>query len=761
MMAERETGRRRSVVGVVAAMVAVLTHTVAGGGAAQQRVEERGASIWGTVVSAETGAPIAAAYVRVSELGRNELSHRDGSFHFDRLAAGSYTIAVQRLGYAPVEQVVRATAGDTVRVTVRLRESAIQIPGVVVTGAGRERSAQETYRPTTVLNGAELRRRLGTSVAATLADEPGIAQRFNGPAASQPVVRGLSGDRVLVLEDGLRTGDVATTGADHAVTIEPLTAERIEVVRGPAGLMYGSNALGGVINVVRDEVARTLPERVTGTVSVQGESVNRGATAGGSVLVPAGHLAIRGELSGRTAGDTRTPLGVLPSTELGGYNGAVGMSWIGDAGFVGASVRDYGLEYGVPGTFNGEAIPGAHPGGVRVDLHRTAARAQAGWRPRVGPFNSLEAEGNYVRFWQDEIEDGGLVGTRFGQLLGTGNLIARHGHEGEGIRVEGAFGLSFLARDFSAAGAFSGSHPANQYTIAGFVFEELGWAATRVQAGARYDLSRISPQQGPGGRAEGVRTREFGAVSGSFAALHDVHPGWTIGVSMARAFRTPSIEELYSDGPHLADYSFNIGNPELRSEVGHGLDAFVRVAVPRVHLDVTAFRNQISDYIFYAPTGQLDPRFQRFPVYQATQGNSVLTGGEAKLQWEALRSVVVEGNAGYVRGTLREADSPLPSIPPLHAGLGVRYDSPLFFAGLAWDGTSAQNRVGEFETRTAAHGMWNGTGGVRWTMNGQLHSVTLQLRNLGDAVWYDHLSRVKDVAPQPGRNLQLLYRVSF
>lgn len=731
------------------------------GGARDARAQVRTGAIWGSIVDAQTGQPLPATYVRVRELGRNELSHSDGSFHFERLAPGTYTLLAQRLGYAPLERTVQVAAGDTVRLTFRLSASAIQIPGVVVTGTGRERSADEAYRPTTVLNGAELRRRLSSSVAATLADEPGIAQRYNGPAAAQPVVRGLSGDRVLVLEDGLRTGDVATTGADHAVTIEPLTAERIEVVRGPAGLLYGSNALGGVINVVRDEVPRTLPERVAGSLSVQGESVNRGATAGGTLIVPLGHVALRGELTGRTAGDTRTPQGVLPSTEMRGSNAGLGASWIGGSGFAGVAGRHYTLRYGVPGTFNGRTIPGAHADGVTIDVERTAGRLQGGWMAGLGPLSSVEFEGNYVRFRQEEIEPGGFVGTRFGQLLGTGNLIARHRHEAGTTFLEGAIGAFALGKDFSTSGSNTGSHPARQAAVAVYAFEELGLGRFRLQAGGRYDWTRIAPREAARSRLENVRTRDFGAFSASIAALVDVVEGVTLGVSAARAFRTPSIEELFSDGPHLADYSYNIGNPDLGAETGLGADAFARLALPQLRAELSIYRNAISNYIYYAPTGELDPRLRRFPVYQAQQDNALLLGGEGKLQWEPARGFVIDANASYVRGTHRGTGDPLPFIPPLRGAVGVRYERPLFFLGAGWEGAAAQERLGEFESRTPGYGLWNATAGIRWTALGKLHTITLQGRNLTDAAWWDHLSRIKEVAPQPGRNLQLLYRLSF
>src|SRR5690606_36998984 len=156
---------------------------------------------------------------------------------------------------------------------------------------------------------------------------------------------------VLVLEDGQRTGDLSTTGADHAIGIDPISVERIEVVRGPAGLMYGSNALGGVINVVREDVPRTLPETVSGGLSLQGESANRGVAGGAALLVPHGRVAVRADLSGRSARDMRTPLGRLPSSGIDSFSGGFGLSRISTWGYFGASVRENDLDYGVPGEF--------------------------------------------------------------------------------------------------------------------------------------------------------------------------------------------------------------------------------------------------------------------------------------------------------------------------------------------------------------------------------------------------------------------------
>ena len=312
----------------------------------------------------------------------------------------------------------------------------------------------------------------------------------------------------------------------------------------------------------------------------------------------------------------------------------------------------------------------------------------------------------------------------------------------------------------------------------------LAYGPFRLEGGARYDWTAITPDLSAGGVLTDVRSREFGAVSASLAATFDIGSGLLLGASLARAFRTPSIEELYSAGPHLADYSFNIGNPELDAEFGFGTDLFVRMTRPRVHAEATIFRNSIDNFIYHAPTGELDPRLGRFPVFQATSDDALLMGAEGKVQWEVMRSVVLTGHLSYVRGTRQGDDEPLPAIPPVTGGFEGRYEGRRYFAGLGLDASGRQDRVPRapgfivgtgtdslrcrdeagrplLECPTAGYGLLNATSGMRWTAWDRMHTLTLNINNLTDAVWRDHLSRIKEVAPQPGRNVQLLYRVEF
>jgi iron complex outermembrane recepter protein len=743
--------------------------------------------IAGQVVAAGSGEAVAVAQVRLLELRRSQTADADGRFRFRNVPDGVHTLVAERIGYAPASMEVSVQAGSATAVVLELRATALELPGVVVTGSGRARGAGEVYQPTSVLEGSALRRSLGATVSATIAGQPGIHEQYNGPAASQPVIRGMGGDRVLVLEDGQRTGDLYSTAADHAVAIEPLTAERIEVVRGPAGLLHGSNALGGVINVVREEVPASLPDRVTGFASLQGESVFRGVSSGAAVLAPVGPVAVRLEGAARRTDDVRTPLGVLGSSALDAVNVAGGAALITRWGRVGVSARHYTLDHGVPGEFAGEQIPGAHPGGVEIESRRTTARLEAAYQAGVGPFRSIELNAGIVRYVHDEIEGRGpdgerWIGTHFDQLSGEAGLVARHDHARGGLLREGAVGIDYRARDLRAGGSAPGLRSAQEHAFAGYIYEEIGRDPFRLQAGVRFDVIRIDPfdtspirvGSGDDARELPVAPRGFEAVSGSIAALWNPTPAVTLGLNAARSFRAPAVGELFSDGPHLADFSFDIGNPTLDAETGHGVDLFARIGTTQVEVEAAVFVNAVSGYIYYDATGELDPRFRRFPVFQARSHDALFRGAEGRIQWQPASRIVIDATSSFVTAERRPTRDPLPSIPPLTASATVRYERSGGFASIGWRGAAAQRRVpGTVATAngvdgsitpqlpTTGYALWDAGAGLRWNDGPRFHSVTLNLRNAFDAVWRDHLSRTKDIAPQPGRNVQLLYRIHF
>jgi iron complex outermembrane receptor protein len=241
--------------------------------------------------------------------------------------------------------------------------------------------------------------------------------------------------------------------------------------------------------------------------------------------------------------------------------------------------------------------------------------------------------------------------------------------------------------------------------------------------------------------------------------LYDLGGGTNIGVTTARAFRTPNYVELYSQGPHLAAYSFEVGNPDLDLERGTGADVFLRVDTDLIHLDVAGFYNRINNYVFPRNTGEIS-RLQ-LPIYQFASEAATMIGAEGDVRLNLHSSVRLSGSVSYVRGTITETDEPLPLIPPLSGGVNVRYQNEGFFVGGGFTGATEQSRVGEFEEPTDGYVLFNASAGVQWFKFGWLHSITIRADNLTDVEYRNHLSRVKSVMPEAGRSVTLVYRVDF
>jgi iron complex outermembrane receptor protein len=744
-------------------------------------------SLAGVVVDSATGALLPAAQVRLLGVARAELTHEDGGFAFDELRPGRYTVTVHRIGYAAAVRAATVEPGARATVRVALAASAARLAQVVVTGALGERAASDAVRPTIALGGAELDRRLAETVATTLQSQPGVTVTSLGPATARPVIRGLSGDRVLVLEDGVRPGDLSTTSADHAVAIDPLAARQIEVVRGPNSLLYGSSALGGVVNVVRDEIPTSPTEHAHGIAVAQASSVNQGATAGGVVAMPIGHLggehlAVRAEGTARTGGDLETPVGRLRNTALRTYSGSASLGLVGERGHTGASYRYYGTDYGIPGGF-----VGAHPNGVDVRMQRHTLRGEAerrfadggGQRRVLGlPLASVRLTAAYTDYGHRELEAGGAVGTRFDQRLGQADLLARHAAVGP--FTSGAAGARVQARGIATGGALR-TPSTDDLNAALFVVEEAALGRVRLQGGVRYDWARYAPRSRAvvrvGDQAIPTDPRTFGSASGSLGALVDVGGGAQLGASVARAYRTPDFNELYSDGPHLAAYSYDVGNPRLGEETGVGVDAFARVTRARFRGEVAAFRNALAGYVFPRNTGLLGRQGGR-PLFQFTGRDALLAGVDGSAEWSVTPALVVDATASYVRGTLRgprdslPADAALglparlgaralPLMPPLQGRAGLRLERPRWFAGGGVRAAARQERLGDYETPTAGYAVGDLTAGLRLLAGSRLHTITLRVDNLLDREYRDHLSRVKAIMPEAGRNLSLLYRMAF
>ncbi|MDZ7778566.1 MAG: TonB-dependent receptor [Gemmatimonadota bacterium] len=713
---------------------------------------EHEGEIEGVVRDADTGNPLAGVLVSVVGARPAATTHGDGSFHIGGLPAGQHTLRVERLGYRT--RTVDVTTGDEGTVVViELESSPLDVGGLVVTGSLSERDASEALRPVNVLSGQDLQARLEGTVAATLSSEPGVSVTGMGPATAQPVIRGLSGDRVLMLEDGSRSGDMSSTGSDHASALDPSSARRIEVVRGPAAILYGSNALGGVINVIRDEVPSDVPHHPTGAVTLQGQTVT--GTLGGNGHMRAAvtdRIPVRVEVGGRSSGDLQTPVGTLENTGTNSWNAGAGAAWVEENGHFGAAFRAHKNDYGIPGGF-----VGGHEEGVTIEMERMATKVDGRVEGEWGPFRSLELDGQYTWYRHLEIEPPDIIGTFFKRQMTSADVLARH--EVWGPFSNGAVGARASMEDFNFAGGLS-TPDTKRSTLAAYVFEEIDLEPLRIEAGLRYDWARAEPREpDPDSPIGAIRERTFHAASGSLGVLYNLAGGFTVGTSMARAFRTPDVNELYSEGPHLAAYAFEVGNPSLENEVGTGLDVFVRLEREDVSAELTGFRNDISGYIYPAETA--DTSRTNLPIYQFRGDDALLLGFEGGVDWNAVGDLTLHGTASYVEGTRDEEDAPLPLIPPLQGTLGLEYDRPDWFVRGETNLAARQDRIGEFETVTPGYAVFDASAGLRLTVSGRLHVLTVSADNVTDAEYRNHLSRVKEIMPEAGRGLSITYRVVF
>lgn len=747
----------RSLAGSIPAVLAMALGAV--GSSAQ--IEHEG-EIEGVVRAADSNEPLAGALVSVEGTARMAITHGDGTFHLPVPGLRVYTVRVERLGFQTVSLEVDAAREEVL--LVELDANPIALPGVVATGSLVARAANEALRPTSVFAGEDLQRRLAGTLAETLASEPGLAVTSMGPGSAQPVIRGLSGDRILMLEDGERVGDQFASGPDHATALDPSSARRIEVIRGPGAILYGSNALGGVINVVRDDVPSSVPHHLTGAFTLQGQSASN--AAGGSLNATYGltdHIPLRVEFTRRTGGDLKTPVGTLKNTSTDLLELSGGTSWVDDWGHVGATFRYYDNDYGIPGGF-----VGGHEAGVRIEMERTATRLRGLFRPE-GAFETIEVDVGHTWYEHREIEPPDILGTLFDRQTVSGEILARHA--GWGPFSSGGVGSRASWESFGFGGGLY--TPNSTHTsFAVFALEEVDLERVRLEAGLRYDWARARPHREDASSAIGhIRTRSFAAASGSVGVLARATGNLTVGASLARAFRTPSINELYSEGPHLAAYAFEVGNPSLDTEHGTGIDLFARVTGNRLNAEMTLFRNAISGYVFPLETGELSR--VRLPIFQFHGEDAVLAGFESAIEWAVAGDLTLEAVASYVRGRIAAAEEhrhdvgqlhtlgPLPLIPPLQGRFAVGYAPRDWFVEAETRVAARQDRTGPFESATDGYAVFDLSAGIRITVRGRLNVITVRGENLGNTEYRNHLSRVKEIMPEAGRSISVAYRVVF
>ncbi|MDX1571770.1 MAG: TonB-dependent receptor [Xanthomonadales bacterium] len=668
-----------------------------------------------------------------------------------------------------------------------------EIEMVVVTASPLQSSALEMTQSASVLSGEELDRALQATIGETVGRLPGVQSAYFGPGVGRPIIRGLDGPRIDILENNISSNDVSNVSADHAVSIEPFLAEQVEVLRGPATLIYGSDTIGGVVNVRTHRIPPKPVDGLQGEVVVSGDTVADERFGGVELDFGSGNWAFHVDGFYRDTDDYEIPgfaeleelhdedheedhedeghdeeeiAGILENSAVQTRGGAAGVSYIGDGWTLGLAYSNYQTEYGIPGHAHehghkdeedhGEDHGDDHEEGeeeeefVSIDLENDRMDADFRMDNPLGGVESLRVLLSGSDYEHVELE-GAEIGTRFDTDTLEGRVELVH----EPIAGwRGVVGLQFSDREFAAFGEEAFVPPSESDALALFLVEEREIDDWRLEFGARLEDRDVDTSDG--------RSASHEPFSLSAGAVWHFSPETHLALHASRSERAPAEEELFADGPHIATQTFEIGDATLDEEISTNFEITLRRHEGPLTGSLTVFRNDFSDFIFLSDAGQEE---DGLPVRFWTQQDAEFTGLEGELRYAFGES---DFGRFFARGFFDTVDaelddgSNLPRIAPARIGAGLDWESGGWAASFNVVRYDDQHDIAEFEIPTDSYTMidadlayrLNGAGGVTW-------EIFARGRNLADQEARNHTSFLKDRAPLPGRNLVLGFRAYF
>jgi iron complex outermembrane receptor protein len=652
------------------------------------------------------------------------------------------------------------------------------LPAVVITG--NPLGAATLSVPSTVLGGEALLRERGSTLGDTLGRQPGVAQSWFGPNASRPILRGQDGDRVRMLANGGASIDASSLSFDHAVPVDPLVVERLEVLRGPAALLYGGSAIGGVVNSIDNRIPRTGLERLGGAVEARlgGAQTERG----GAVLLEGGNgsAAFHLDAFGRRTSDLSVPSfqpieadgTLLPRTDRvrnsasRAAGGAIGGSWTGSAGFLGVSADRYDSTYGVV------VDPDVT---IRMKRDRLSAAGEA--RGLSGPIARVSGRFDTTRYRHDEIEGGGEIGTRFASEGQEGRLELEHVPIGPRGALRGVFGVQTEDVDFSALGEEAFVPRTRTTKRALFALES--WTTRSLgtlTGGVRVERVRVASDgdsaDAPAVRFGGPDARRFTATSASLGHVLPFGSGWTLSGHVASSSRAPTSYELFADGLHVATGAYERGDRDLALERGNSVDAAVEWKGEGARFRVGVFASRFGRFVSLESTGTaidipdengVPEAFAVF-AYRAIKARFAGFEVEAETRWSVDGwRLGVSGHVDRTRASNRATGEPLPRIAPLRAVLAADVGTGPWDLRVELEHASRQSRVPATDTPTAGHTLLHVAATWRVPLGGADLLASLALRNATDRLAFNasSIETVRGLAPLGGRSVRAGLRLAF
>ncbi|MCZ2154124.1 MAG: TonB-dependent receptor [Bryobacterales bacterium] len=717
-------------------------------------------SIHGKVTLAGSNEPIHEALLTSPQLRRVLTTDENGDFVIDGLPAGKYDLVAHLGQLSDARQTVIVEAGKTAFVRFELGIRPVR-EHINVTATGTQATASESLQIVASLESTELITRMAPSLGGALDEVPGVNRRSFGPGNERPVIRGFDGDRVLVLQDGIPTGSMSSSSGDHGEPINIASAERVEIIRGPATLLYGSNAIGGVVNVIGygNHLHAHQHQTLSGNVAIAGGSAD--ALLGGSAGFEYGHKGwlLWGGGGGQRTGDYQTPVGRIFNSAADSRNTYAGFGRYTDKTYFNFEYTLAEGDYGVPfaGEFHSHLPNEEYAGQDHPEHEGEAEKIGIGWRR-----NNVRGEWGLTRLprfadnftlvlnhsdWNHREMENGTIGTEFfnKQTIYRGAFDQKR----FGL-LSGTFGFWGMHRNFKAFGEEALAPPTDQNAFALFALEDLNLDRAKFQFGGRIERNQYQPA--------GLRDRDFLSLSAAAGVSVPLPAQFLFSTSFSHASRAPGLEELYNDGPHVGNLTYEIGNPALEVERANGIESSIRKLTERFHLEASVFLYDFSNFIFLAPTGEHEGGL---PRAEYLQGDARFYGVDGRIDFETARNLWMKIGFDAVNATLTDLHTGLPRIPPMRSRIGIEYRPGRFSFAPELSMGSRQSHTYFEETPTAGYVVANFRASYALATSHNTHIFSVDAFNLGNTLWRNHLSFIKDLAPEIGRGIRFGYTLRF
>ncbi|MDI1242832.1 MAG: TonB-dependent receptor [bacterium] len=763
-------------------------------------------TVRGTVTSQVNNAPLANVSVQLSEIRRSVETDGSGAFEFANVPPGRHTIVTHFEGFSDQARSIVVPGGSSLTQNFTLSIRSVQ-EEVTVTATGTEQSVYEAFQTVNSVGGSKIAEQANTAIGEVLERESGIGKRSFGPGTGRPIIRGFDGDRVLVLQDGVRTGSVGSQSGDHGEPIDTMALERVEVIKGPATLLYGSNAIGGVVNAVTND-EDDAHEGFRGFFTGLGATNNRQGGVGAGVEYGYKKWVLNGSGNFIGEGDYRTPLGQVPNSGSRSFGGKFGTGYYSDKFFAVGEITADKRRYGVPyaplfeegallTTPDGDPCGEGHHGedidesigeeepcqydpfaiqarfanqlpevpdeAIDIRMRRNNYRFRGGFRDVRGPI----AQGNFFIDFTDyrhaEIEtfDGeDEIATTFDNDTFSYRAMFQQAKYG---KLSGRFGFDGYRRSYLTLGAESLiDGRVRQNNFAAFTLQEVDFDRVAFQFGGRIEHNGYNPANN-----SLYGDRSFTGFSGAAGVRFRLWEGASFVTNFTSSYRAPALEELYNFGPHIGTVTFEIGDQDLTRERSSGIEFSFRQQLDRVRINGSFFHYRINDFVFLSPVddnedGLIDVE-DNLPISAFVQDDATFTGADISADVDITKWLGGYVSADIVKAELRDGNIPLPRITPARGRLGLdfRYKGLSVRPEAVFVGPRRLDGVSFLETPTAGYGLFNLNASYSLAKGTTTHTIFFASSNLGDRLYRNHLSFIKDLAPEPGRGVRAGYTIRF